>query len=108
MPASDRDTGGPAMNGLKCRKILAVAASALLSALPTLAVAQNIISVGNTMASAGASSVTIPIDYSGPNLVTLVFDVNFAPTLCADLVTPDGITVVPSSDKACTSDCSNH
>src|SRR5438067_2268434 len=95
------------MNARTHRNGLAAVAGALLTALPALAGAQNILSVPNTMATAGAASVAVPIDLSGPDLTTLAFNVNFDPSFCAALVDPTTIKVTPSTAMACTSDCSN-
>ena len=89
------------------RNWLAVVAGMLFTGLPTLAVAQNTLSVPSTTASAGNTNVGIPVDYSGPDLTTLAFNVNFDPSFCARLVDPTAITVVDSTAMACTSDCSN-
>jgi hypothetical protein len=89
------------------RNWLALVAGALFTGLPTLALAQNTLSVPNTTASAGGTNVGIPVDYSGPDLTTLAFNVNFDPSFCARLVDPTAITVVDSTAMACTSDCSN-
>src|SRR5262249_50666007 len=83
------------------------AGALLLTALPALASAQNVLSVPNTTAAAGDANVAIPIDYTGPDLTHLQFDVNFDPSFCATLVNPAAITLVPSTAMACTSDCSN-
>jgi len=85
----------------------AAVAAALLMAMPALASAQNVLSVPDTMASAGDASVAIPVDYTGPDLTTLTFNVNFDPAFCAMLADPSAITIVTSTAKACTSDCSN-
>jgi hypothetical protein len=95
------------MNRRIHRNWLALVAGALLTGLPTLALAQNTLSVPNTTASAGNTNVGIPVDYSGPDLTTLAVNVNFDPSFCARLVDPTAITVVDSTAMACTSDCSN-
>jgi hypothetical protein len=89
------------------RNWLAIVAGTLLTGLPTLALAQNTLSVPNTTASAGNTNVGVPVDYSGPDLTTLAVNVNFDPSFCARLVDPTAITVVDSTAMACTSDCSN-
>ena len=89
------------------RNWLAVVAGALLTGLPTLALAQNALSVPNTTASAGKTNVGIPVNYSGPDLTTLAVNVNFDPSFCAKLVDPTAIKVVDSTAMVCTSDCSN-
>src|SRR6185369_8885347 len=86
---------------------LAALVAALVMALPALASAQNVLSVVDTMAAPGDPSVAIPVDYAGPDLTTLAFNVNFDPTFCATLVNPSAIAIVTSTAKACTSDCSN-
>jgi len=85
----------------------ATVAAALLMAIPALASAQNVLSVPETMARAGDTGVAIPVDYTGPDLTTLTFNVNFDPAFCAMLANPSAITIVTSTAKACTSDCSN-
>jgi hypothetical protein len=68
------------MNRRIHRNWLALVAGALLTGLPTLALAQNTLSVPNTTASAGDTNVGIPVDYSGPDLTTLAFNVNLDPS----------------------------
>ena len=72
--------------------------AALLAAMLLLpaaeAAAQNLLSIRDVTISPGTAAAVIPIDLAvDQDLSLLRFDITFDPSLCARLVTPDGITV---------------